>query len=124
MADRRTGKKLKGLVVIYITAAKHSAVPMGGVFTHTDVGNQKKLWAYLLGSMERPLNDPLRIICLRTNLILMLRDPKEHDLTDPGFFQAKKLFLYPVYGESILARERRNLFHFILSVHNKHGKYQ
>ena len=84
MGEGGHGQQFQGLVIVDITSAQHTAVAVGGVFAHADIGDQIEVGEVFPGFAQGALDNTFRVIGLRTDLILDGRNSEKHDFIYTG----------------------------------------
>ena len=74
---RLFNQDFQGCIVVHILAFDDAAVPVVGVLTETDIGNQQKAGHLLLEHSESALDDAMVIVGVRTDGILVLGNAEQ-----------------------------------------------
>ena len=91
-----------------MTRIHQTAVAMVGIFAQTDVGNNCELRMRLPYGFNRLLNDSLRVEILRSNRVLDLRDPEQHQGLNAERGRRLHFWKQSIDGPLVDARHRRD----------------
>ena len=78
VGQRCFGKYLQGRIVINLVVDQKSAMTMVGVFTETDIGDDKQFRGFVFQFPDSPLDDPVLVVSSGTDTVLFLRNAEKH----------------------------------------------
>ena len=98
-----------------------AAVPVIGVFAHTDISDDDELWERFLQRPYTLLYDALLRIGFTAGLVLVGRDAEEHDGEDAYLVERLTLLDELIDREAVLARHGLDLFTDARAMDDKEG---
>src|SRR5450755_1091752 len=75
--EGHVAQQLQCFVVLHIAVLDDAAMPVAGVFTQANVGDDQRIRCLGLQTPDRLLDDALLGVCLRAYLVLLVGDAKE-----------------------------------------------
>ena len=110
-----------GVIVYRVVIVEDTAVPMVGVFTHTDIRDDDELWECFLQRPYTLLYDALLRIGFTAGLVLVGRDAEEHDGEDAYLVERLTLLDELIDREAVLAGHGLDLFTDARAMDDKEG---
>ena len=113
------GKKLKSGIILYLMAAEHAAVSVGGIFAHTYVRNIIHIRKLFFRFPKSLLNNSVFCIGSASHLVLVIRNTKQHNAADACFGKPFQFIGKAVHTVAELAFHGRNFLFYVVSLPDK-----
>ena len=110
-----------GVIVYRVVIVEDTAVPVVGVFAHTDICDDDELWERFLQRPYTLLYDAFLRIGFTAGLVLVGRDAEEHDGEDAYLVERLTLLDELIDREAVLARHGLDLLADATAVDDEEG---
>ena len=124
LGQGRLCQKFQRPVIVHLLTAEHAAMSMGGILAHAYISNQIQIRADLFRLAKCFLHNPVLRVGAAAQLILPVRNPKQHHGTHPGVAKLHQLFLHTIHTVTVLPRHGVNFLLAVISLLHKHWIYK